>query len=128
MPPQLGHRYTAVKRLGKGAQGSVWLATDALEPGRRVAVKLLPANEEHVRIARREFALLSRLRHPGLAAVHDLGTTPAGEPFLISELVEGDPLGLWWRDRARSEALSLLAQLLGILDFLHRRGIVHRDV
>jgi transcriptional regulator with GAF, ATPase, and Fis domain len=128
MLPELDHRYTAVKRLGQGAQGSVWLADDALEPGRRVAVKLLPADEEHARLARREFALLSRLRHPGLAEVRDLGLTAKSEPFLVSELVEGAPLAVWWRDRSRTEVLGLLAQLLGILDFLHRRDVVHRDV
>ena len=127
MPPDLGQRYTAIRRLGEGGQGSVWLASDSLW-GRQVAVKLLRGAREQSRMLRREFAVLGRLTHPGLAMVHDLGFSPAGDAYMVSEYVDARPLGQWWNGRERREVLAAVARLLGTLDFLHRRELVHRDV
>jgi transcriptional regulator with GAF, ATPase, and Fis domain len=128
MGPHLGNRYRVLRCLGDGSQGTVWLAADSLVPGRRVAVKLLRPGSDEAHLLEREFALLSRLRHPGLAAVHDLGWTAERQPFLVAEYVEGEPLVRWWRDRSLAEGIGALAQLLGTLDFLHRQGVVHRDI
>jgi transcriptional regulator with GAF, ATPase, and Fis domain len=132
MSIKLGHRYAAIRRLGQGGQGSVWLATDTLAPGRRVAVKLLPGEAQEAGPAPaallREFSLLSRLRHPGLATVHDLGFTSDGKPYLVTEYVAGEQLARWRVGRPLEALLAAAAGLLGVLDFLHRRGVVHRDV
>ena len=130
--PQLGSRYRPVSQLGSGAQGAVWLAEDRQVPGRQVAIKCLSTAQGDgpglARQLRREFALLNQLRHPGLARVHDLGTTANGQPFMVAELFQGHPLDAWWAERSVAQALGALAQLLGVLDFLHRREVVHRDV
>jgi len=101
----------------------VWLADDALAQ-RQVAIKLLPASAEGLDQLRREYALLARLLHPGLPRVYELTAAPA----LVFELIEGRPLDRWWDGRALTEVVGALAQLLGILDFLHNRGVLHRDV
>jgi transcriptional regulator with GAF, ATPase, and Fis domain/tetratricopeptide (TPR) repeat protein len=125
--PDLGTRYSAVRPLGHGGQGGVWLATDRWVEDRRVAVKLLSAPAERT-LLRREYALLARLGHPGLPAVHELYQTPDGLPAMVFELIEGEPLASWWDGRLPGMVVQVVAQLLGILDFLHRRGLVHRDV
>jgi serine/threonine-protein kinase PknK len=127
MLPELGQRYVALRPLGRGGQGRVYLAADQRLAGRQVAVKLLAPGGQ-ADLLQREFAFLSRLRHPGLAAVHDLGVTASGEPYMVSDFVEGVPLDVWWRDRPLHEALAAIAQLLGTIDFLHRRGVAHRDI
>jgi transcriptional regulator with GAF, ATPase, and Fis domain/tetratricopeptide (TPR) repeat protein/predicted Ser/Thr protein kinase len=127
VPPDLGSRYRALRPLGRGGQGGVWLSEDGWAEGRRVAVKLLSASSQGVQL-RREFALLARLGHPGLPAVHELYRTPDGLAAMVFELIEGEPLTSWWRSRSPDLVVQVVAQLLGILDFLHRRGLVHRDV
>ena len=122
--PDIGPHYRPLRPLGQGGQGSVWLAEDRRVPGRRVAVKLLPPTEGERGLLRREYAMLARLVHPGLPRVHELTTTPA----LVCELVEGQPLDRWSAGRSREAVIGALAQLVAILDFLHRRGVVHRDV
>ena len=125
--PQLDDRYRAVAPLGSGAQGSVWRASDADVPGRFVAVKLLAPGGQ-ARLLRRELAVLGDLRHPGLAAVFDLRVAKDGRPFLVSELIEGETFDLFRSHAPREMVLEALACLLGTLDFLHRRELVHRDI
>jgi len=124
--PDLGPRYVAVRRLGRGGQGGVWLVTDTVIP-RQVAIKLIPADGQGRVLLRREYAMLARLLHPGLPRVHELMRT--GQTLaLVSELIEGQPLDSWWAGRPLPEVVQALAQLLGILDFWHRRGVLHCDV
>ena len=80
---------------------------------------------------RREARLASRVRHPNVALVHDVGTLPDGSDFLVREYVPGEPL-----DRALDRAgpfgarrtADIGLQLLDGLGALHAAGIVHRDV
>ncbi|MCK5798766.1 MAG: serine/threonine protein kinase, partial [Deltaproteobacteria bacterium] len=124
--PQLGDRYAIDAPLGSGGQGSVWRARDALL-GRSVAIKIL-AEGVDPGLLRQEMSLVGQLRHPGLATIYDLDEDRAGRSVLISELVEGERLTTWWRGRDLSEISEALATLLGTLDFLHQRGILHRDI
>jgi len=88
---------------------------------REVAVKVFREDldeESAVRVAE-EVATLSRLRHPGLLAVHD-----AGPGYLVTELVEGGTLG-----RLDPDALAVVgAEIAEALAYVHEQGIVHRDV
>src|SRR4029453_1630117 len=86
--------------LAAGGMGQVWQAVDEVL-GRPVAVKLL--RDEHaqdpsfVRRLRAEARSAAAVTHPGVASVFDYGEvrTAAGAaptPFLVMELVEGEPL------------------------------------
>jgi serine/threonine-protein kinase PknK len=119
-------RYTLEEPLGSGAQGTVWRARDE-HLNRSVAIKLLAPGADPA-LLRQEMLLLGQLRHPGLATVFDLDRAGDGRSFLVSELVCGEPLSRWWSERPIEKVLELLATLLGTLDFLHLRGVVHRDV
>ena len=85
-------RYRLEERLGSGAMGVVYRATD-LELQRQVALKLMRAfvvakDEAEARFEREAQALAS-VRHPAVVTVHDRGVTDGGEPFLVRELLEG---------------------------------------
>jgi eukaryotic-like serine/threonine-protein kinase len=130
---QLG-AYRLVSPLGHGGMGSVWLAerTDGRFEG-RVAVKLLNValvgRAGEARFAR-EGRILSKLAHPQIAHIQDAGVSQIGQPYLVLEYVEGEPVDVHC-DRQR---LSVDARLRLFLDVLapvahaHANLVVHRDL
>ncbi len=103
--------------------------------GKRVVVKLLHRHygerrdlEDRLRL---EAQTLARLAHPNLVAVHDMGRTPAGRPYLVMERLQGCTLGVELRRRGALpwvEAVEITCQLLAGLEAAHGAGVVHRDV
>ena len=130
-------RYRLVRSLGAGGAASVHLAEDTAAQGRKVAIKLV--GSAHAERLAWEFAVLRRLSHPNLAAVHEfvrfsqdagLGAVAA----LVEEYVEGrnarDALqtqGLERKARVRS-SLLVGAQVAAALAAVHRAGIIHGDI
>jgi serine/threonine protein kinase len=133
LPPAIGP-YRVLGRLGEGGMGVVYRARRGDEPP--VAIKVLAAGIVGDRLAARlarEAAALERLDHPGIARHLGSGlhvTTFGSQPFVVMELVEGEPLHLWARrpevdDRAR---LALIGDLCDAVAHAHERGVVHRDL
>ncbi len=122
--------------IGQGGLAAIFSARHQGD-GRLAAVKiLLPAKlspEEEERM-RREFVTLSRLDHPRIVRALDSGTT-RGLPWYAMELVDGPDLAVvveGWAahpppDRV-ARATQLFVELAEALDYIHARGIVHRDI
>lgn len=125
--------YQIANLIGEGGMGEVYLATDTIL-GRRVALKVLPAfvskDPERLRRFTQEARAASRLSHPNVCVVHEIGETDDGRPFIAMEYVEGMTL----RQRIRSHALKLgdvldiAIQVAEALTAAHEAGIVHRDI
>lgn len=76
-----------------------------------------------------EFRTLATLRHPHIVSVLDYGFDGEGRPFFTMELLAtAQPLLSWAAGRPFTEQVTLLLQLLDALAYLHRRGILHRDL
>src|SRR5262245_42317137 len=126
-------RYVLIEPLGKGGMGVVWKAlSTALDV--EVAVKLVrgttPSAEAFKRMAREAHAA-ARLGHPAMATVLDFGATPAGDPYVVMELLHGESLGEVLGRERRVDTLRAVSLLLPIMDGLreaHDKGIVHRDL
>jgi tetratricopeptide (TPR) repeat protein len=126
--------YTLEAPLGMGGMGTVWRArrSDGRFEG-FVAVKLLnlaligPRGDERFR---REGTLLARLAHPNVARLIDAGVTPAGQPYLVLEYVEGTPIDTFADERSLplSERLRLFLQVAEAVAHAHANLIVHRDI
>lgn len=120
--------------LGRGGMGDVWLGERADGRFERaVAVKFLrPTLLAGLAAGRfeEETRILSQLDHPGIARLLDAGVTPAGEAYLITEFVDGLPLGEWVRRHRPSlrARLRLFARLAEAVEFAHRALVVHRDL
>jgi serine/threonine protein kinase len=126
--------YTLVSLIGQGGMGNVWLASrsDGRFEG-AAAVKLLNASlvgragEERFR---REGSMLARLADPHIARLLDAGMSPAGQPYLVLEYVEGEPIDEYCDARSLSvEArIRLFLDVLEAIAHAHANLIVHRDI
>jgi len=137
MPAQsqiLAGRYRLEGLIGRGNMAEVYRAFDLVR-GAYCAVKVLLRNyalqEDVKRRFLREAAIISRLNHPNIVALHDLCITEDGTPVLAMELLQGEDLSVFLKRRGTvplPEALYIIAQVVDGLVTLHRHGILHRDI
>jgi eukaryotic-like serine/threonine-protein kinase len=135
LPALIGGRYLPTGVLGRGGAAIVYRAEDQLL-GRPVAIKLFTgqdAPDEDLRAHQEEARLLASLNHPSLVTLLDAGVEHSGaapQMFLVLELAQGTDL-----KRRLADGPLPLRHVAHIgydvaegLDYIHGRGIVHRDV
>jgi tetratricopeptide (TPR) repeat protein len=129
-------RFTVVGEIGHGGMGVVYRARQA-EPDREVALKVLAMpfpTQDAVRRFRREAAALARLRHEGVATIHESGTIEnagGSVPFFAMELVEGVPITeslLVNKSCGLNGRVELLVQVCEAVEHAHQKGVIHRDL
>jgi serine/threonine-protein kinase len=99
----------------------------------RVALKVLRRGLDTEDLVRRFIAerqILSSLSHPNIARLLDGGATDTGLPFLVMELVPGEPITRWADDRRLGvrARLRLFLDVAAAVSSAHRRLVVHRDI
>src|SRR5206468_3346080 len=126
--------YKLISPIGQGGMSSVWLAErNDGRFERRVAVKFLNialAGSAGERRFRREGKILGRLAHPCIAELIDAGISPAGQPYLVLEHVEGEHIDHYCDQRTldvRARA-RLFLDVLAAVAHAHSNLIVHRDI
>jgi serine/threonine protein kinase len=130
----IGGRYRLVRLLGEGGMGVVWAATN-VAIGREVAVKvMLPEVASDPTALQRFFneaRICGSLRHPCMVDVLDVGRAEDGSPFLVMELLQGEPLDAVLRRVETLEPLEILPIIRDVaraLALAHDKGIIHRDI
>ena len=147
--------YALHSELGRGGQGTVYLAEDQ-RLGRKVALKVLtaavaPVPEDRLRRFRREAEAASKLDHPNICAVHEAGEVD-GVPYIAMRYVEGETLShriQQARLRAEREerergdddgstspnsrrgianVVGLIERTASALHQAHEQGLIHRDI
>ena len=130
--------YKPIKLLGRGGQGSVWLAEDP-RLRRQVAIKTLDRvftdPKSFLLRFRREAELMARVHHPGICAVHDAGVEGA-IPWIAIQYGEGPPLAAVPAPRGNPpppgeefpRLLHQFEQIARAVQVAHDAGVVHRDL
>jgi serine/threonine protein kinase len=126
-------RYELRQMIGKGGMADVYLGYDPRFE-RTVAVKVFKRDDDELLMRFiREARLMASLRHPHLMPVYDAGDSILDgvvRYYIVMPFMEGGTL----RARVRSAPLSLqetcryLSQIADALDYIHQRGIIHRDI
>ncbi len=136
----LANRYWIEKRLGRGAMGQVYLATDKNLGTRRVALKTVRQDilnsddlQEGEAIARfeREAMSAASISHPHIVDVTDFGESKEGVFYLVMEYVEGETLHRLLRREGTlpvKRAVKLLRQIADGVEAAHDAGVLHRDL
>jgi eukaryotic-like serine/threonine-protein kinase len=118
-----------INEIGHGGFGNFYEAHDTTL-NRLVALKVLHRADVADPAAAREGEAAARLAHPNIAALHDVGVTGHGFPYLVYEILHGETL----ESRVArgpippGEALAIATQVTRALAHAHAHGVVHRDL
>ncbi|MEO8432090.1 MAG: serine/threonine-protein kinase [Acidobacteriota bacterium] len=139
IPREIGG-FRILGKLGEGGMGIVYEA-EQTNPSRRVALKIVRGgrfvDEQYLRMFRREAETLARLVHPNIAAIYEVGRTDDGQHFFTMELVSGQSLRSYVRERLGGRAptreqlrdrLRLFDTICRAVNHAHQRGVIHRDL
>ncbi len=131
----IANKYQLSRVLGQGGMGIVWVGRDTVLDV-NVAIKLIAwaGQGDRVKLTKRmlqEARTAAKVRHSAICHAYDFGETARRDPFVVSELLEGETLADRMERDGRipaTEAVRILLPVVSGLHSAHRRGIVHRDV
>ena len=132
-PPERIGRYRILERLGTGGMGDVFVAEQTDPIKRRVAVKVIKAGMDTRSVVARfeaERQALAMMDHPNIAKVFDAGTTDAGRPYFVMELVRGVPITTFCdaNKLTTRQRVVLMVPVCQAVQHAHQKGIIHRDI
>ncbi|MBX9580752.1 MAG: serine/threonine protein kinase, partial [Gemmataceae bacterium] len=125
--------FEVLGEVGRGGMGVVYLARDPAM-NRQVAVKVLQPRYRNSPTATARFVaegqVTGQLQHPGIPAVHRIGTLADGSPFLAMRLIRGDTLAdrLTAPSPGRGPLIAAFLQVAQAVGYAHSKGVTHRDL
>ncbi|MDX2009804.1 MAG: protein kinase [Myxococcaceae bacterium] len=135
--PLIGSRvddYEVQSIVGSGAMGIVYRVQHAVI-GKPAALKVLKPDyaddPDMVQRLIREARTVNAIRHPGIVDIFGFGTLPNGQPYIVMDLLEGEPLDAWIKREAPApfkKVAPILDEMLSALHAAHQVGVIHRDL
>jgi len=130
--PRFGN-YDLVRRIDVGGMGEVYLAHQLSAFGRVVAIKIIRSDLVHDMTARarflREAEVSAHLKHEHILSLFEFGEDQ-GRLFLVTPYIEGGTLARRLKSGPLSlaEVRQLFVPLVQAVAYIHRRGVIHRDL
>jgi serine/threonine-protein kinase len=131
--PLLFSSYRDLALIGKGGMAEIYRAEHPTL-SRTVAIKVLLSNlaedEQFRKRFMREAETVSRLEHRNIVKLFDYGEEN-GLYYMVMEYLDGANLSATLRQKGRislDDALPILKDVAGALDYAHSAGLIHRDV
>jgi eukaryotic-like serine/threonine-protein kinase len=126
--------YHALKQIGTGGMGSVYLAERAdgvFE--QKVALKIVKPGMNSREIISRfegERQILARLQHPNIARLLDGGISDLGLPYFTMEYVQGKPITEYCDEKNLTieQRLELFKRVCEAVLYAHQNLVIHRDL
>ncbi len=128
IPQQLGD-YSLLQQLGKSDFSEVYLA-EHMQQHTQVAIKLLPGIGDNAEEFLTRSAQLVQLRHPHVVPMLDFGAEDDCA-FLVMDYIPGGTLRQRYPQGVRVPFETILPhvrQITAALQYVHERGLVHRDI
>jgi serine/threonine protein kinase/Flp pilus assembly protein TadD len=125
--------YKLLQQIGEGGMGTVFMAEQAEPVRRKVALKIIKPGMDSSQVIARfeaERQALALMDHPNIARVLDAGTTAAGRPYFVMELVKGVPITQYCDEHHLTprQRLELFVPVCQAIQHAHQKGIIHRDI
>jgi serine/threonine protein kinase/Tfp pilus assembly protein PilF len=125
--------YKLAEQIGEGGMGAVWMAQQTEPVKRLVALKLIKAGMDTKQVIARfeaERQALALMDHPNIARVLDAGTTDAGRPYFVMDLVKGIPITRYCDEHHLTprQRLELFVPVCQAVQHAHQKGVIHRDL
>ncbi len=125
--------YKLLQKIGEGGMGVVFMAEQEQPVRRRVALKVIKPGMDSRQVVARfeaERQALALMDHTNIAKVHDAGTTEAGRPYFVMELVHGVPITGYCDENRLTprERLELFVPVCQAVQHAHQKGVIHRDL
>ena len=125
--------YRLLRELGEGGCGIAYLAEQLQPVERQVAIKVIKPGMDTKSVVARfeaERQLLALMDHPNVARVFDAGSTAAGRPYFVMELVRGISITEYcdFMRLSTAERLQLCIQVCHAIQHAHHKGVMHRDI
>jgi WD40 repeat protein/serine/threonine protein kinase len=125
--------YRAVRLIGEGGMGLVYLAVQEEPIHRQAAVKVVKHSVRSAEVLQRfeaERQALALMDHPGIARIYDAGADADGLPYFVMEYVEGLPITAYCdrHELGCRERIELFRQVCLAVHHAHQKGILHRDL
>jgi serine/threonine protein kinase len=125
--------YKLLEQIGEGGMGLVYMAEQQRPVRRLVALKIIKPGMDSKQVIARfeaERQALAMMDHSSIARVLDVGTTEAGLPYFVMELVRGIPINEFCDQKRLTvrERLELMIQVCQAVQHAHQKGIIHRDL
>ncbi len=125
--------YKLIEPIGEGGMGSVWMAQQTEPIKRLVAVKLIKAGMDSKQVIARfeaERQALALMDHANIARVLDAGTSSAGRPYFVMDLVRGVPITRYCDEHHLTprQRLELFIPVCQAVQHAHQKGVIHRDL
>ena len=126
--------YEVKDRVGQGAMGIVYRGVHRII-GKTVAIKVLKLDyaddPDMVNRLVGEARTVNAIHHPGIVDIFGFGTLKTGQPYIVMDLLEGQPLDVFIKINAPLKLKAvwpILDDLLGALGAAHQVGVIHRDL
>ena len=125
--------YKLMEQIGEGGMGLVFVAEQHQPVRRKVALKVIKPGMDTRQVVARfeaERQALAMMDHPHIARVLDAGTTDAGRPYFVMELVRGVPITEYCdaSNLTPRGRLGLFIQVCQAVQHAHQKGVIHRDL
>jgi serine/threonine protein kinase len=125
--------YKLLQQIGEGGMGVVYMAEQSEPVQRKVALKVIKPGMDSRQVVARfeaEKQALALMDHINIARVLDAGTTEAGRPYFVMELVHGVPITKYCDDNRLTprQRLELFVPVCQAIQHAHQKGIIHRDI